>query len=55
MKLSAPKKITWMVAVVAGGLGILSSYVDIGLGAYSWWLVCIGFVLLAIGTLFDGV
>ena len=55
MKLSAPKKITWMIAVLAGGLGILSSYVDIGLGGYSWELVCIGFVLLVIATFFDGI
>ncbi len=55
MKLSAPKNVSWLIAVIAGGLGIVSNYADIGLGGYSWWLVCIGFVLLAIATFFDGI
>lgn len=56
MKLSAPKQITWTVAVVLGVLGILGNFgIIAALAAYSMWMLTIGFVLLAIGTLFNGI
>jgi hypothetical protein len=55
MKLSAPKNVTWWVAVVVGVLGILGSFVAIPfVSANSFWLVGIGFVLLALATLLKG-
>ncbi len=55
MKLSAPKQTTWIIAVIFGGLGILSHLVAMPpISAYSFWLVVIGFVLLVLATLYRG-
>jgi len=51
MKLSAPKQVTWWVAVVVGVVGILAYFVTIPfLSDYAFWLVVIGFVLLVLAT-----
>ena len=55
MKLSAPKQIVWMIAVVLGVLGILGYFVTIPFAsAYAFWLVTIGFALLVSGTALKG-
>ena len=55
MKLSAPKKNTWWIAVVVGVVGIIANFVAIPfLSAYAFWLVVIGFVLLALATYLKG-
>ncbi|MDX1571330.1 MAG: hypothetical protein R3200_12670 [Xanthomonadales bacterium] len=50
MRLNAPNKMLWIVAVVLGALGGIS-----GLGVihvpYAFYLLLIGFILLAVGTL----
>jgi hypothetical protein len=58
MKLSAPKMITWVVALVVGVIGILIHVgslsivaVPFGLG---FWLVAVAFVLLLVATLLKG-
>jgi hypothetical protein len=52
MKLSAPKVITWWIAVGLGVLGLLGYTGTIaGLGQYSFWLVAAGLVLLVLATL----
>jgi len=52
MKLSAPKVITWWIAVVLGALGLLGHLGAVGgLSAASFWLVAAGLVLLAVATL----
>jgi hypothetical protein len=51
MQLNAPKQITWLIAVIIGAAGILSYLVTIpGLSPSAFWLVAVGFVLLALGT-----
>jgi hypothetical protein len=51
MKLSAPKNITWWIAVVLGGLGILGSFISLPfVSANAFWFVAVGFVLLALAT-----
>ena len=51
MKLSAPKQITWIIALVVGLLGILGSLVTIPvISAYAFWLVVIAFVILIAAT-----
>jgi len=52
MKLSAPKVITWWIAVVLGVLGLLGQF-DIvpALGANAFWFVAAGLVVMALGTL----
>lgn len=55
MRLSAPKVITWWVALIVGVVGILASLVAIPvLSGFAFWLVVIGFVLLLIATLISG-
>ena len=49
MKLSAPKTITWWIAVVLGVLGILGTFVTIPfVSTYAFWFEAVGFVLLAL-------
>jgi hypothetical protein len=55
MKLSPPKMVTWIIAVIFGVLGILGEYAGFGIGFGSPFLfVAIGFVLLALATMVDG-
>lgn len=56
MKLSAPKTVVWVIALIVGGLGILA-----GLGvaipvvsAHAFWFVVVAFVLLLLATLLKG-
>jgi hypothetical protein len=51
MKLSAPKVITWWIAVALGVLGLLGHFGTIAvLGQYAFWLAAAAFVLLALAT-----
>ncbi len=55
MELSAPKTITWWVAVIAGVLGILGHFTKIQyVSANDFWFLAVGFVLLAIATAIEG-
>lgn len=50
---SAPKKITWIIGLIIGILGILGHFVDIQvLKEYDFTLLLIGFIVLALGTTF---
>jgi thiamine transporter ThiT len=50
---SAPKKITWIIGLVAGILGIIGHFAHIQvLTEYNYPLLLIGFAALAIGTTF---
>jgi hypothetical protein len=52
MRLSAPKVITWWIAVIIGVLGILGYFATIPfVSANSFWFVAVGFILLALATL----
>jgi hypothetical protein len=57
MELSAPTKIVFIIAVI---LAILSLLAVVGiatgvLGAYSYWLMLVAFIVLAAGNLLKGV
>ncbi len=55
MKLSAPTQPIWIIAVVLGVLGILAKVIPIAaLAAYSFWMVAIAFILLALATMLKG-
>ena len=55
MRLSAPKKATWWVAVVVGVVGILAKFVTIPvLSGFAFWLVAAGFIILALATYLKG-
>ena len=58
MKLSAPKKTTWWIALVVGLLGILLKLGILAIAdasAYSFWLVMIAYLLLLLATAVKGV
>jgi hypothetical protein len=53
MRLSAPKKITWWIAVIVGLLGILAHIIEITiLSSVATWMVGFAFVLLALAAYF---
>ena len=57
MKLSAPKKITWWIALVVGGVGVLEHYRVIHLpviGSFSSFFIVGAWALLILATLFSG-
>jgi len=55
MKLSAPKKVVWIIAVILGVLGIVGHFVSVTiLTANAFWLVGIAFILLALATYIKG-
>ncbi len=55
LKLSAPKEVTFGIAVALAVLGVLAGQGIISaLAAYAFWLVVAGFVLLALGNLMKG-
>lgn len=55
MKLSAPKQVTFWIAVILAILGLLGQLVTIPvISGLAFWLVIVGFVILAIGNLIEG-
>ena len=51
MKLSAPKVITWWIAVILGVLGILGQLTAIPfVSENAFWFVAIAFILLVLAT-----
>jgi hypothetical protein len=56
MSLSAPTKPVWIVAVVLGAVGIASHFVAIpGVTENQFWVVAIGFLILAVATAMKGI
>lgn len=56
MKPSAPKKITWIIGLILGILGIIGHYTQIDfLTEHNYVLLLAGFIVLAIGTSFKGI
>ncbi len=54
MKLSAPKPITFWIAVVIAVLGVIAKLVTIPvLSGFPGWLLVIAFVVLALGNLIE--
>ncbi len=54
-KLSAPRQLTFVIAIVLALLGLLASLVAIPvLSPNAFWLVFVGFVVLALGNMLDG-
>ncbi len=55
MRLSAPKVVTFWIAVILAILGLLGQLVTIPvISGLAFWLVIVGFVILAIGNLIEG-
>jgi hypothetical protein len=52
MSLTAPKQITFIVAVILAVLGLLAALIPLGfLTGISLWIILIGFVVLAAGCI----
>ena len=51
--LSAPKNLTWWIALILAVLGIIGHFTAF-LGSFSFWLVLASAVLLLIATKFKG-
>ncbi len=54
LRLSAPKEITWWIAVVIGAAGILTHYKILSFGIDAFLFVMVGFFILMIATLYKG-
>jgi hypothetical protein len=56
MRLSAPKQITWIIALILGIVGILANLTTIPVITpdIGFWLVAIGWALLLIATITRG-
>ena len=55
MKPSAPKVITWWIALILGVLGLLGYLGTVAaLSPYAFWLALIGLVLMLVATLVKG-
>ena len=56
MRLSAPKQITWIIALILGVVGILAALVTLPVitPALGFWLVVAGWVLLLIAAITHG-
>jgi hypothetical protein len=56
MRLSSPKQITWIIALILGIVGILATLVTLPIitPALGFWLVVVGWALLLIATITHG-
>jgi hypothetical protein len=55
VELNAPKQVTFWIAVILAILGVLANSVpSLGLGGAAFWLVVVGFTILAAANLFEG-
>lgn len=55
MKLSKPKNITFLIALILGVLAIIGNFVAIPvISAYAFFILAVGFILLVLGVLVKG-
>ena len=56
MKLSAPKQVTWIIALILGVVGILAKLTSIPVitPPIGYWLLVVGWALLLIATITHG-
>jgi len=54
MTLSKPKVITFLIAALLAVVGLLSQLFIAALAPYAFWLVLVGFILLAAGNAVAG-
>ena len=56
MRLSSPKQITWIIALILGIVGILATLVTLPVitPVLGFWLLVVGWVLLLIATITHG-
>ena len=55
MELSAPKQITWLIALILGVIGVVAHLVTIPvLSGLAFWIVVVALVLLLVATFVSG-
>jgi hypothetical protein len=55
MKLSAPKQVTWIIALILGIVGILGTLVTIPvISGLAFWIVVVGLALMLLATFISG-
>ncbi len=55
MRLRAPKQVTFLIALILVILGVVGQVGGVSaLASYAFWLVLVGFVVLALGNLLKG-
>jgi hypothetical protein len=55
LRLSAPKKVVWFIALVLGLLGVIFVFIHVKyLSDYTYWMVVIAWVLMMLATLIKG-
>lgn len=55
MRLSAPKQITFLIAVILAILAIVATLVSIPtISGFAFWILVVAFIVLAIGNMIDG-
>ena len=55
MKLNAPTKNWWWISVILAVVGVIGHFVAIPfVSVYAFWIVTVGFVLLALSTVLKG-
>jgi hypothetical protein len=55
MKLNAPTKNWWWISVILAVVGVIGYFVAIPfVSVYAFWIVTVGFVLLALSTVLKG-
>jgi hypothetical protein len=55
MNLSAPKQLTWLIAVVLGIIGLVAQLVAIPvLSTLAFWIVLVALVLMLVATYLPG-
>lgn len=57
MKLSAPTQVVFILAVILAIISLLPAIgIAVGiLGAYGYWILLLGFIVLAVGNLLSGI
>lgn len=53
MNLNAPKKISWLVALVLGVIGIIFMLIP-AVSGLAFWVVLVGLVLMLLATYLEG-
>ena len=55
MKLNAPKKLSWLIAIILGAIGLFGVIVTLPfITAYAFWFVFAGLVLLVLANYLKG-
>jgi hypothetical protein len=55
MKLSAPQRVTWWIALILGVLGLIGYATPLGtISTLAFWLVFVGWLLLLLGAALKG-